>query len=127
MSTATESRVRLVAGFLAAADIGLLAVMRRRPRLVAGFVGPKDGDLFTWSEGVIATYTAAQAIIAVRPSTEAARTLAILRLALIGGDLMLARRGRTVDRRLGVVTAVGNGLFASAALWSAGRRAPRSP
>jgi hypothetical protein len=83
---------------------------------VGGFLGPKDGDLFTWSAGVIAAYTAAQAAIAVRPSREAARLLAALRLVLIGGDVMLARRGRTVDRRLGVLTAFANGVFAAAAL-----------
>lgn len=120
---AGRKRLRWVAGSLALADVGLLAVRRTRPRLTEGFLGPSDGDLSTWSAGVIATYTAAQAVIAVRPSPEAARVLAALRLVLIGGDVMLAREGRTIDRRCAVLATVGNGLFALAA-FSASRTEP---
>jgi|GEM_PF-6514873 len=110
-----EQRVRLVAGGLAIADLGMLAVLRRRPQLTVPLLGPSTGDLSTWSAGVIGTYTLAQAAIAARPSREGARLLMALRLVLIGGDVMLARRGRSVDRRWGVVTAIGNSLFALAA------------
>jgi hypothetical protein len=125
MPATGERRVQLLAGGLAGADAGLLAVRRCRPQLTKGFLGPADADLSTWSAGVIGAYTLAQLAVAVRPSAEAARHLVTLRLVLIGGDLMLARRGRTVDRRWGVATAVGNSLFATALLL-ASRGAQRS-
>lgn len=126
MTSQSGPSLRAVAGGLAVIDLAMVVLVSRRSRLATPFLGPPDEDLSAWSRGAIATYTLAQAAIAVRPTPGGARVLATLRGVLIGGDLMLATRGRGVDRRCGVVAAIGNALFAIAAMrsvdgWGGGR------
>ncbi len=111
-----ERRLRQLAGGLTAVDVALLGVLWWRPHLTAPFIRPSDSDLSAWSRGVIATYVLAQGAIAARPTPDGAQRLAMLRSVLIGGDLLLLVRGRTVDRRWGALTAIGNGALAIVAL-----------
>ena len=127
MNALRARSLRSVSGTLALIDLVLVVLLFRRSPLTRPFLGPHDEDLSAWSHGVIATYTLAQAAIALRPSPAAARTLATLRLVLVGGDVMLATRGRSVDRRTGVLTAAGNTLFAAAALRSGGGTRSKTP
>ncbi len=120
MSPAGAARLRSIAGALAVIDLVIVGLVARRSRLTRPFLGPAGGDLSVWSHGIIGTYTVAQAAIAVRPTRTGALTLATLRGVLVGGDLMLLARGRSVDRRTGAVTALGNTCFALAALATTG-------
>jgi hypothetical protein len=115
--------VRAIAGGLTAVDLAMVALLARRSRLMTPFVGPPDDDLYAWSTGVIATYTVAQAAIAIRPTRGGARLLASLRAVLIGGDLMMAARGRRVFRPWGLMAAAGNLALALAAMYVGGGRA----
>jgi hypothetical protein len=115
------TRLRSMAGGLAVVDVVFLAALLARRPVVRPMVGPESDDLATWTAGVVGTYTVAQAAIALRPTPEGARLLAVLRAVLIGGDLAIAWRGRHVGR-LGVPTAVGNAALAALA-WASARGA----
>lgn len=121
-STARPS-LRIVAGTLALADLVFALAVWRRWRITTRVLGPHDEDLSRFSHGVIATYTLAQALVALRPTPAGARSVAALRATLIGGDLALALGGRGVDRRLSLPIAAANATFA----WAAWRSAPTEP
>lgn len=107
--------LRALAGLMALGDLGFAFAVWRRWRITTRLLGPHEDDLSRWSLGVIAAYTVAQGVIALRPTPAGARAFAALRATLIGGDLALAFGGRTVDRRLLLPVVALNASLAGAA------------
>lgn len=112
---------------MAAADIGLAALVRRRARAVEPLFGT-DGELYpVWAEAALVGWAAVQASAALRPTPAGARRLALVRGLLVPGGLAIAA-ARSEDgrrRRMYAVAAGGNTASVAAALLLA-RRLRRS-
>lgn len=116
-----------MAGSLAAADVGLAALVRQRARVVEPLFGA-DGELYpVWAEAALLGWAGVQASAARRPTPAAARRLALVRGLLVPGGLAIAA-ARSEDgrrRRMYALAAGGNAASVVAALLLA-RRLQRS-
>ena len=110
---------------MAAADVGLAALVRRRARAVEPLFGA-DGELYpVWAEAALLGWAGVQATAAVRPTPAGARRLALVRGLLVPGGLAIAaaRSESPTRRRMYAGAATGNALSVVAALVLA-RRLP---
>jgi hypothetical protein len=103
---------------MAAADVGLAALVRRRARAVEPLFGA-DGELYpVWAEAALLGWAGVQASAALRPTPAAARRVALVRALLVPGGFWIAatRTESPTRRRMYAGAATGNALSVVAAL-----------